>query len=87
MERKRYIPDIVAPRYNLRIEDLGPEHFLHVRCDGCWRIALIPAAELQRRREGYERMLNVARSIRCQRCGDGTPLSWSIYRAEVGAGG
>lgn len=86
MERKRYIPDIVAARYQLRVEDLGPAHFLHVRCDGCRRIALIETAELLRRAPSYARIIDLARSIRCVRCPPGTPVSWSIYRA-VGQGG
>jgi hypothetical protein len=81
MERKKYIPDIVAPRYALRIEDLGRDHFVHVRCDGCQRIVLVPALELARRQPGYERMINVAKLMTCLRCPPGTPASWSIYRA------
>ncbi|SEA86647.1 hypothetical protein [Rubrimonas cliftonensis] len=82
MERKRYIPDIVAPRYQLRVRDLAPGHYLHVRCDGCRRIALIEAAELARKAPEYSRIIELAKSIHCVRCPAGTPANWSIYREE-----
>jgi hypothetical protein len=83
MERKAYIPDIVAARYELRVQHLGPEHFVHVRCDGCRRIVLIAAAELVRRRKSHERLVDVTKGMRCQRCPPGTPLAWSIYRESA----
>ena len=83
MERKAYIPDIVAARYELRVRHLGQKHFVHVRCDGCRRIVLIASAELLRRRKPFERLLDVAKDMRCQRCPTGTPLAWSIYRESV----
>lgn len=30
MGEKSYVSDIVVPRYALRVEDLGPDHVLHV---------------------------------------------------------
>jgi hypothetical protein len=79
MGRKSYVPDIVAPRYALRLEDLGPDHVVHVRCEACLRVVLIEAVELQRARPGTERLVVLAEGLRCMRC-SGSPISWSIYR-------
>lgn len=79
MGRKTYVPDIVAPRYALRLEDLGRDHVLHVRCEACLRVVLIEATELQRVRPGHERVMLLADGLRCLRCGD-SPISWSVYR-------
>jgi hypothetical protein len=79
MERKAYIPDIVAARCELCVQHLGQEHFVHVRCDGCRRIVLIPDAELLRRRKSYKRLVDVAKAMRCQRCPARTSLVWSIF--------
>jgi hypothetical protein len=82
VERKRYIPDIVGPRYAVRVEDLGPEHVLHVQCDRCRRVVLIEAAELRRRAEGYERLVQLAERLRCGTCAAPGSIAWSIYRRE-----
>jgi hypothetical protein len=83
MERKAYNRDIVAARYELRVQHLGREHFVHVRCDGCRRIALIAAAELVRRRKSEKRLVDVAKPLRCQRCTPRMLLASSIYRESV----
>ena len=82
MERKRYIPDIVGPRYAVRVEDLGPEHVLHVQCDRCRRVVLIEAAELRRRAEGHQRIKLLAERLRCSTCDPPGSIAWSIYRRE-----
>ena len=83
MGRKAYLPDIVGPRYALRLGDLGPDHLVHLRCDACRRVALIEAGQLQARSEPYRRMVDLARQFRCAACATATPISWSIYRAAA----
>jgi hypothetical protein len=80
-----YAPDIVAPRYALRLGDLGPTHVLYVRCDACLRVALIEASALRRSWPPYVRIIHMERRFRCLRCGPG-PVTWSVYRRiETGA--
>jgi hypothetical protein len=80
MARKSYVPDILAPRYALRVSDFGADHVLHVRCEACARVVLIDAAELRRSFEPCQRIVVLAERLRCTRCAAPTPLSWSVYR-------
>jgi hypothetical protein len=80
MTRKTYVPEILAPRYALRIDDFGPDHVLHVRCEACARVVLIDAGELRRSFDACQRIVFVAERLRCARCAAPTPLSWSVYR-------
>ena len=80
MARKSYVPDILAPRYALRVGDFGVDHVLHVRCEACARVVLIDASELRRSFEPCLRIVVLADQLRCTRCGRATPLSWSVYR-------
>jgi hypothetical protein len=82
MERKWYIPDIVKARYELRVEDLGRDHLIHLKCDGCGRISMIAAPDIQARAPGYRRMVDLMKRSFCLRCPRGTPASWSVYRGE-----
>lgn len=65
------------------MEDLGREHLIHLKCDGCGRISMIVAAEIQARAPGYRRMVDLMKGSFCLRCPRGTPASWSVYREEV----
>lgn len=80
MTRKTYVPEILAPRYALRVGDFGSDHVLHVRCEACARVVLIDAGELRRSFEACQRIVVLADRLRCARCAVATPLSWSVYR-------
>lgn len=80
MTRKTYVPEILAPRYALRVDDFGPDHVLHVRCEACAGVVLIDAGKLRRSFDASHRIVVLAERLRCARCAAATPLSWSVYR-------
>jgi hypothetical protein len=87
VERKWCTPNIVKSRYELRVEDLGRDHLIHLKCDGCGRMSMIAAPDIQARAPGYRRIVELMKRSFCLRCPRGTPASWSVCRAARGAGG
>ena len=62
--------DTLPPLFAIRLEDLRDWHVVIVRCYRCNREGEVWPARLKRGRQPYERLLHVARLLKCSECGN-----------------
>ena len=76
MEPSRTV--ILAPAYELRLDQLGEHHTIEVICFRCRRQGFVAPQRLQRRWPGYTRMKDLEWKLRCTGCGNREFNSWTI---------
>ena len=64
----------LAPRFNLRVEDFGPEHRLYVSCLFCDYQAYFYPAQLRAKFATYTRLKDIVAGFRCPKCKGLDPL-------------
>jgi hypothetical protein len=63
--RDELVPEVIGPKYALRIHDLRNWHVLQVTCWKCGHISMVYPSRLRRRWSGYERLMDIERKFRC----------------------
>ena len=74
---------ILAPRYNLRVEDFGDNHVLALECMNCGSKGSVSAEFLQQNYKPYERIKLVEGGFKCDGCGRLGVCHWHVE--EIGA--
>ncbi len=80
--RMPYERVILGPRYSVRLEDIQASDAVDAECLGCdwkWRIA---PHRLHDRYQGYVRLQQIGREMRCAKCGAGSAMVWNVVRAS-----
>lgn len=69
---------ILAPRYQLRIDHIGPEHCLRLTCGVCDHTGTIDGQVLRDRHQPYERLVNLQALFACSQCGVVGHATWRV---------
>lgn len=70
----------LGARYEVRLSDLREWHVVRIKCNHCNRIGSLYPKSLKRRYPGHQRLLDLERKLRCNRCGNINGNTWKIYR-------
>ena len=81
MEHKENVPEILGPRYAVRVGDLRDWHVLRVRCERCKHEGSIYPARLRARAHESARLVDLAARFRCQHCKASGQVSWAVFRS------
>ena len=73
---------VLAPRYNLRVEDFGDQHVLALECMSCGGTGAIVAEELRQKYKPYERIKLLEGDFFCEHCKRSGVCHWHVE--EVG---
>ena len=82
MEHKENVPEILGPRYAVRVGDLRDWHVLRVRCERCKHEGSIYPARLRARAHESARLVDLAARFRCQHCKASGQVSWAVFRVR-----
>jgi hypothetical protein len=80
MANSKITPEILGPRYGVRLGDLRPWHVLRVTCLACGRVESVDPKHLARRRAASTRLVDIEHRFRCRACGVRGGVSWQIFR-------
>ena len=69
---------ILAPRYDLRVEDFGDNHVLALDCMSCGFSCSIATEYLRQNYKPYERIKLVEGDFRCDGCGRTGNCHWHV---------
>lgn len=72
----------IAPRYNLRLEDLRDWHRLKITCFKCRRESLIKPSVLRQRYSAHQRIMELEGKFKCGGCGNRYGNSVSVGRIK-----
>ncbi len=73
---------ILGPRYSVRLEDVNATDAVDAECMGCGRNWRIAPHRLHDRYQGYVRLQQIGREMRCTNCGTGSAIVWNVVRAS-----
>ena len=73
---------ILAPRYNLRVEDFGDQHVLATECMNCGGKGAVTAETLQSNYKPYDRIKLIEGDLRCEQCGKAGTCHWHVEEIE-----
>jgi hypothetical protein len=74
---------ILAPRYNLRVEDFGDNHILALDCMSCGFKGAISAETLRQNYKPYERIKLVEGDFKCDGCGRHGVCQWHVEEIDA----
>ena len=69
---------ILAPRYNLRVEDFDERHVLATECMNCGGKGVVSTKTLQTKYKPYERIKLIEGDLRCHHCGKSGVCHWHV---------
>lgn len=75
---------VLAPRYNLRVEDFQDCHALVVECMNCGHKGRVSASKMREMFEPYERIKLIEGKLRCGKCGKVNGTHWHVEESATG---
>jgi hypothetical protein len=73
---------ILGPRYTVRLEEVQATDAIGAECIGCGRKWRIAPHRLHDRYQGFLRLQQIGKEMRCANCGAGSAMVWSGVRAS-----
>ena len=80
--RMPYERVILGPRYAVRLEEVQATDAIDAECMGCGRKWRIAPHRLHDRYQGFLRLQQIGREMRCANCGTGSAMMWNVVRAS-----
>ena len=82
MANREMTPEILGPKYAVRLGDLRSWHILKITCLACRHEQTLYLARLQAKWSEHERIMDLEPKFRCTGCGQRAGVSWQVYRLQ-----